>query len=315
MDAVQIALRRITRARAAVAASTAGAMATRSFDGAGGVPPKAISSIPIAVQIIATAIASRGCTATTASPAIEALPSTMNWPNPPVFAPTITLTTTSAASAASATVLGRSRAGAIAMIRNPHAGRIGCTSDTGSKTSGGYASDQQHRAREADHAGEALPSSRPRQQDDQQPDHVKRDLAFVMPSAPLDQHHQTRREPQARVQDRRELCRLRDRPAGAHPGAGPGALTQARGHERHDVPHEHAVPITRGLKQRVEHLRSARRTHGRRIAPQRRLREPAAPHAGAVRALARNLADTTPAALAIRSVSSSSARRPAAVSA
>ena len=148
---------------AAVAASTAGAVATRSFDGAGCVLAKAISSMPIAVQMIATAIASRGCTANTASPAIEAPASTMNWPNPLVFAPTITLTTTSAASAATATVLGRSRVGAIAMIRYPNAGRIGCTimaTTGGCKKIWPVRDDERHRhrAREADHAGEALAS-------------------------------------------------------------------------------------------------------------------------------------------------------------
>ena len=109
---------------------------TRSLDGPGCALAKAISSMPIAVQMIATAIANRGCTVNTASPAIEAVASTMNWPNPPVFAPTITLTTTSAASATSAAVLGRPRVGAIAINRYPTAGMIGCTTDTTGNRSG-----------------------------------------------------------------------------------------------------------------------------------------------------------------------------------
>jgi hypothetical protein len=93
--------------------------------------------MPIAVQMIATAIANRGCTANSASPAIEAVVRTISSANPPVRAlGTSTLTATSTASAPTATALGRSRAGAIAMIRNPSAGTIGCTSDTGSSSSG-----------------------------------------------------------------------------------------------------------------------------------------------------------------------------------
>ncbi len=91
------------------------------------------------------------------------------------------------------------------------------------------------------------------------------------------------------------------------------ALTQARDYERDDVPDEDAVTIVCGLKQRVEHLGSACSTRGWRVAPQRHLRESTAAHVGAVRALARSRAETTCAALAIRSVSSSSARRPAGV--
>ena len=91
--------------------------------------------MPIAVQMIATAIANRGCTVNTASPAIEAVASTMNWPNPPVFAPTITLTTTAAASAASATVLDPT-CRSYRHQRYPTAGTIGCTTDTMGKRSG-----------------------------------------------------------------------------------------------------------------------------------------------------------------------------------
>ena len=175
VDAVQIALRRITRARAAVAASTAGAVATRSFDGAGGVPPKAISSIPIAVQIIATAIASRGCTATTRQPSDRGTAQHDELAEPAGIRVDDHTDNNQCGERGE-----RDSARTVACRSDRHDQKPACRQNRlherhWKQEIWWVRDDEQRRAREAGRAGEALASSRPRQQDDQQPDHVKRD--------------------------------------------------------------------------------------------------------------------------------------------